>query len=145
MRKSKPVGVGQRRFAKTVPSLHTRPPAATHHPHWLAFLMSSSQGSTTSDQMMEMWNKVKSGANAAANQLEMAAEKAKLQAEITYLQNRIKGTKKDMGLQIYDAMAIGDQNEVARVFGTFKSQVDGFEAQISEKRGRIEVLDLQRG
>lgn len=127
--------------------------------------MSAPDGSASGGaqgQMMDMWNKVKSGANAAATsvrhisslyppctdsfvaQLEIAAEKTKLQAEISYIQSRIKNTKKEMGLQIYDAMAIGDQNEVSRVFGTFKSQVDSFEAQIQEKRARIEVLDLQR-
>eukprot|EP00630_Chrysocystis_fragilis_P005868 CAMPEP_0197395078 /NCGR_PEP_ID=MMETSP1165-20131217/6322_1 /TAXON_ID=284809 /ORGANISM="Chrysocystis fragilis, Strain CCMP3189" /LENGTH=107 /DNA_ID=CAMNT_0042920825 /DNA_START=36 /DNA_END=359 /DNA_ORIENTATION=+ len=106
--------------------------------------MSGSGGSSASDQMTDLWNKMRSGANAAASQIEVAAEKAKLQAEITYLQNRVKTTKKDMGLQIYDAMSIGDQNEVARVFGTFKTQVDSFEAQIQEKRARIEVLDMQR-
>lgn len=93
--------------------------------------------------MTSMWNQFKSGANAAAAQIEIAAEKAKLQAEIKYVQNKVSNAKKEMGLQIYDAMVIGDQNEVSRVFGTFKSQVDSLESQIQEKRARIEVLDLQ--
>lgn len=96
------------------------------------------------DQMTAMWNKVKEGASSAATSAQVAAEKAKLQAEITFQQNKVKNLKRDLGLQVYDALNIGDQNEVQRVFATFKSQVDGIEAQIAEKRARIEVLDYQR-
>ena len=48
-----------------------------------------------------------------------------------------------MGLQIYDALSLGDHNETARVFGQFKAQVDDLEAQIKEKNDRIEVLDYR--
>ena len=84
---------------------------------------------------------MKAGASSAATSAQVVAEKTKLQTEITLLNNKVKSAKKDMGLQIYDAMAAGDNSEVARVFGTFKAQVDSLNAQILEKRTRIEQLD----
>ncbi|KAJ1458848.1 hypothetical protein M885DRAFT_512693 [Pelagophyceae sp. CCMP2097] len=96
------------------------------------------------DQVNSFFNQVKTGATAAANSAQIAAEKAKLQAEISLLRNKVKTTKKDMGLVVYDALAIGDSDETQRVFNRFKLTVDGFESQIAEKMGRIEALDYQQ-
>ena len=53
------------------------------------------------------------------------------------------GFAQAMGVQIYDALSLGDQGEISRVFGQFKAQIDALEAQIKEKSDRIEVLDYR--
>ena len=73
----------------------------------------------------------------------VAGEKAKLQAEIALLESKITGAKKTMGLSIFDALSVGDQSEVNRVFGQSKAEVDMLQAQIKEKKDRIEVLSYQ--
>ena len=109
---------------------------------------------------------------------QVAAEKAKLQTEISMLRratklapildryenslasfsrrdgeadslarvrrSKVKNAKRDMGVSIFDSLQIGDQNETQRVFNQFKATVDGLEAQIAEKMGRIEQLDYTR-
>mmetsp|Transcript_20689 Transcript_20689/g.61718 ORF Transcript_20689/g.61718 Transcript_20689/m.61718 type:complete len:94 (+) Transcript_20689:118-399(+) len=91
--------------------------------------------------MSDMWNKFTAGAKSAGDAVQKSAEKSKLQAENLLLKQKVTGAKKEMGLQIYDAMVLGDQNEVSRVFAQFKAQVDELEAKIREKNGRIEQLD----
>jgi len=73
----------------------------------------------------------------------VAGEKAKLQAEIALLESKVTGAKKSMGLAIFDALSIGDQTEVSRVFNQSKAEVDGLLQQIKEKKDRIEVLGYQ--
>lgn len=93
--------------------------------------------------MSDMWSKISAGAKDAGRRASVAAEKTKLQAEIQILQSKVTGAKKAMGVQIYDALSLGDQGEISRVFGQFKAQIDALEAQIKEKSDRIEVLDYR--
>ena len=95
-------------------------------------------------QMANMWNKFKAGASSAATSAQVAAEKTKLTAEMSLLQNKVKAAKKDLGLQIYDPMASSDTAEVSRIFGASKATIDSLEAQIADKKNRIAALDQQR-
>lgn len=88
-----------------------------------------------------MLAKAKAGMFAAGDATARGAKRAKINAEILVLQGKVKDTKKQFGLEVYDKMLADDKAGVERAFMETRSKIEAFEADISSKRQQ--VLDLQ--
>lgn len=85
-----------------------------------------------------MGQKLTTGADAAGRAIKAQA----LKAEILIKESNIKGIKQEFGVAVYGAMEKGDQEEIARIFESFRTRTDALNAEIAAKR--LEILDLER-
>jgi len=86
----------------------------------------------------------KQGMMSAGDATARGAKRAKLNAEIMSLQNKVGSVKKDFGTYVYAAMAASNQAEVDRLFGETRAKVDALEAEIAGKRAQVADLKEPR-
>jgi hypothetical protein len=107
-----------------------------------------------------IWDSVKKGADAAADALKNGAEiagqytekavnetgrmahKARLQAEIALLQDRIATVKKRWGEKSYDAMVSGDMATVNRHLDVAKAEMESLMLEMAEKRSELAAVEI---
>eukprot|EP00656_Telonema_subtile_P033576 TRINITY_DN3731_c0_g2_i3.p1 TRINITY_DN3731_c0_g2~~TRINITY_DN3731_c0_g2_i3.p1 ORF type:complete len:237 (-),score=64.46 TRINITY_DN3731_c0_g2_i3:404-1114(-) len=86
-----------------------------------------------------MFAKLKSMAGSAAESTKLAAQRAKLEGEILYLEREIRLCKERFGTAVWDIYAC-DRRAADRLYQEHVDQVLGFEAEIQAKRTAIEEL-----
>ena len=77
---------------------------------------------------------------AAGDATARATKRTKLNADIMMLQNKVKDTKKNFGLTVYDEMVAANRPEVERMFMETRTKIEALEADIAAKRQQVEAL-----
>lgn len=91
---------------------------------------------------MAQWlNKMKAFAEDAADSTSRAAQRAKLEAEIQYLERQIRLCKEKFGVAIWDIFTT-DKAKVDAEYAAHSKEVEGFLADITTKRMAIEQLKV---
>jgi hypothetical protein len=89
---------------------------------------------------MSMLDKAKNMALKAGDQTARKAKQAKLNGDIMLLQRKVKATKEDFGVHVFDAMVAADRPMVEGLFGEARTKIEELESAIANKRAQIDGL-----
>lgn len=89
---------------------------------------------------MSLWQKTKDGAAKAANATKKATQKAKLKAEISLLNSKIKSAKEHFGIIAYPYLVNDDMNGLKQAFQETRNKVEELQAQVTKKEETIRSL-----
>ena len=85
--------------------------------------------------MSDWWGSITKGATDAAETTKLAAQRTKLQAEVLYLEQQIKGILQKFGVDVFAHMESNNSAQVQQHFTEAKREVDVFRAGGGEERG----------
>lgn len=83
---------------------------------------------------MEYWAKFKASVSEGAEKASKSAKVQKIRVDINRLRAQQKSLKQQMGVDMYEFLLTGNQNEVQRVFEEYKVQIDEIENNIQDKK-----------
>merc|ERR1712216_442078 len=94
------------------------------------------------DAMSDWWGSITKGATDAAETTRLAAQRTKLQAEVLYLEQQIKGVLQKFGVDVFQHMESNNSAQVQQHFTEAKREVDAFREQVAAKNA--EIADINR-
>ena len=92
--------------------------------------------------MSDWWGSITKGATDAADTTKLAAQRTKLQAEVLYLEQQIKGILQKFGVDVFAHMESNNSAQVQQHFTEAKREVDVFREQVAAKNA--EIADINR-
>ena len=92
--------------------------------------------------MSDWWGSITKGATDAAETTRLAAQRTKLQAEVLYLEQQIKGVLQKFGVDVFQHMESNNSAQVQQHFTEAKREVDTFREQVAAKNA--EIADINR-
>ena len=92
--------------------------------------------------MSDWWGSITKGATDAAETTRLAAQRTKLQAEVLYLEQQIKGVLQKFGVDVFQHMESNNSAQVQQHFTEAKREVDAFREQVAAKNA--EIADINR-
>lgn len=100
------------------------------------------QKETEPRTMSDWWGSITKGATDAAETTRLAAQRTKLQAEVLYLEQQIKGVLQKFGVDVFQHMESNNSAQVQQHFTEAKREVDTFREQVAAKNA--EIADINR-
>merc|ERR1712216_570207 len=91
---------------------------------------------------MDFFAKMQNAASNAFEQTKIGASKAKLSAEVLYIEDKIKSSKQEFGVCVFNSIVKEDVDERDRILAHFKANSDEMKGQIAAKNK--EIADLEQ-